>query len=237
MLLNRAEKLNDRIEQYVKVENAARDAKPFETRAQQFSKTAKEIRDLQTVLMALKEVGVTIDFRPSNGVDLAEKASQLRIRLAEDPAAIHDPPFDLKHEFVDRLNAIARTGLQNATSAWSDFVLKRTNLESEETLDVLSALPQMKENIDRIRGDRNELVRLGEALPDDPKASLDKINALVEDLQTAWSKLDASDIPKEVIEFIRLSASQGAPLSALKRSVVDWFTERGLTDSFRVRLR
>ena len=237
MLIDRAKKLNYRIEEFVKVKNAAQDALPFETRAQQFSDTAKKIRHLQTALAALKEIGVAIRFWPSNGTDLAEKASQLKIRLAEDPAAIHDPPFDLKHAFVDRLNAIANSGLESATSAWGDFVLKRAYLESEETLNVLAALPQLKAGVDRIRDDRSELVRLSEALPDDPKASLDRINDLVDELQASWSKLDASDIPQDAIEFIRLSASQGAPLSALKRSVIDWLTERGLADSFRIRLR
>lgn len=237
MLIERAKELNSQIEQYLKVTKAARDAMPFDTRARQFSEAATRIRGLRTALTALNDIGIATTFSPSNGTALAERASKLRTLLEEDPTAIHDPPFDLKHEFVDRLNAIASSGRKSATEAWGDYIRERANLESEETLKVLAALPQLKAGVNRIRRNRDELIRLSETLPDDAKTALDRVNVLVEELQSAWSTLDASDIPQDVIAFIRLSAAQGAPLSTLKPSVIAWLTERGLMDSFRVRLR
>ena len=236
MLLDRAGELDNRIEQFQKVKTAARDAQPFDTRARQLSKTADRIRNLQNALAALHDEGIPLQYRPANAPSLAEKASQLRILLAEDPTAIHDPPFDLRHEFIDRLNAIAQVGQETANSAWREHVLKHANLEAEGTLKVLATLPQLKAGVDRIRRNRDELVRLSEALPDNLKASLELVDVLVGKLWKSWEELDADDIPEEVISFIRLSAEEGAPLSALKENVVEWLTDRGLTASFRVRL-
>lgn len=237
MLLNRAKELRSRIDQFQKVKTAARDAQPFDTRARQFSDVGRRIHELRDAIAGMDDADIAVNFHLANGTSLAEKASQLRTQLAEDPTVIHDPPFDLKHEFVDRLLAIAEAGKATAAERWGSYIRERANLGSEETLKVLAALPQLKECVARIRKNRSELILLSETLPNDPKAVLAQVKGLVDEAQAEWSKLEANDIPQEVIAFIRQSASEGAPLATLKPSIVSWLNERGLTDSFRVRLR
>lgn len=237
MLLDRAKELRSKIDKFQKVKTAASNAQPFDTRARQFSDVGKRIHELRGVIASMDDADIAVNFQAANATALAEKASQLRAQLAEDPTVIHDPPFDLKHEFVDRLLAIAEAGRVTAAERWSSYIRERANLGSEETLKVLAALPQLKECVGRIRKNRSELILLSKTLPNDPKAVLAQVKGLVDEAQAEWSKLQANDIPQEVIAFIRQSASEGAPLATLKPSIVSWLNERGLTDSFRVRLR
>ncbi|WP_420566415.1 hypothetical protein [Thalassobaculum sp.] len=236
MLLERARKLSDQLKQFQKVKAAARDAQRFGTRARQFSEAARKIGALRGDLAALKKAGIAVAFQPANGSLLSTRASDLRARVAEDPSAIDHPPFDLKYEFVDRLNAIADSGRAAAIRAWREDVGEQAGTGSQEILNVLQELPQLRAGVTQIRELRKEIIGLSETLPEDPVAARARVRELAEQMQAAWGELDASDIPEEVIAFIRQAAARGAPLTNLTSNILNWLTARSLTDSFRIRL-
>src|SRR4051812_20952485 len=107
MLLERAVDLTAKIAQYQKLKGAADESEQFDTRATQFARVAERISCVRQGLEKLISAGVVVNFEPSDGAVYVAKAKTLRAALKANPAAINDPPFDLKHEFVDRLVGIA----------------------------------------------------------------------------------------------------------------------------------
>src|SRR5262245_1471142 len=102
MLLERAGALSSKISSYNKLKNAADEAEQFLTRATQFTTLSEKVARARATLTKLTKAGVENGFAANDGSVYATKARTLREAVHANPAAIKDPPFDLKHEFIDR---------------------------------------------------------------------------------------------------------------------------------------
>ncbi|HLZ78323.1 MAG TPA: hypothetical protein VKQ09_03195 [Sphingomonas sp.] len=238
MLLDRAAALATKLSDYQKLRGAADEATQFSTRATQFGAAADRVARASDGLAKLRAAGVPVEFAPSEGAALAEKARNLRAAIQEDPAVINDPPFDLKYAFTDRLLGVVAAAEQATTLAWKAYVATRADFGSEDVLAALSKVPQFAVGVAKIRACRAQIASLGETVPPDPAAAKARISALLAEHDAAWSDLSADDIPRNVIGFIRAAAAgDGAPLGALTPEVQDWLIRRELLAAFRIRLR
>ena len=237
MLLDRAATLATKINTYQKLKNTADEADLFGTRAKQFESASLLMAGLREMLTTLADAGVPVDFEPSDGLGFAEKARLLREAIKEDPAKVNDPPFDIKHAFTDRLNGIASAGHKAASAAWKAYVDKRAAFGADDVLSALGQVPQFRVSVARIRQIRIDVAAFGASLPADPKAAIASLNTLVEQHETAWKSLSATDIPPSVVAFIRAAASSDALLSAYTIEVQTWLEGHKLLDAFRIKLR
>lgn len=237
MLLDRATDLGAKITQYHKLKGAADEAEQFETRANQFGTISERIARTRSALGKLADAGVAINFVPSDGLGYAAKAKALRAAIQVNPAAINDPPFDLKNEFTDRLTAIASAAEKAMTDAWKAYVAKRADLGSNDVLSALAEVPQLRASVTKIRQCRSNIAALANSQPSDPQATVGRLDDLVADHDAAWAELSADDIPPSVISFIRAAANEGAQLTTYSDEVRTWLNSRNLLNSFRIRLR
>lgn len=237
MLLDRAATLATKINTYQKLKNTADEADLFGTRAKQFESVSLLIARLRETLSTLAEAGVSIDFEPNDGIGFAEKARLLREAIEEDPAKVNDPPFDIKHAFTDRLNGIASAGHKAASAAWKAYVDKRAAFGADDVLSALGQVPQFRVSVASIRQIRVDVAAFGASLPADPKAAIARLDTLVEQHETAWKSLAATDISPSVVSFIRAAASGNAMLSAYTSEVHAWLESHKLLDAFRIKLR
>jgi hypothetical protein len=141
MLLERATGLAAKITQYRELRSAADEAEQFETRAKQFAAISERLSRTLSALGKLADAGVTISFVPNDGAGYAAKAKALRAAIRDNPAAINDPPFDLKYEFTDRLTMIAGAAEKAMTEAWKAYVAKRGDFGSNFVLSALARSP------------------------------------------------------------------------------------------------
>jgi hypothetical protein len=59
----------------------------------------------------------------------------------------------------------------------------------------------------------------------------------MKDLRQAWDALAGGEIPKEVINFLRIAgSSQGADFDQLTPNVQKWFREHELEKTLRIRV-
>lgn len=237
MLLERAASLATKINTYQKLKNSAAEAEQFGTRAKQFEAVSQLMAGLRETLSALADVGIAVDFEPSDGMGYADKARTLREAIKEDPAKVNDPPFDIKHAFTDRLNGIASAGHKAASAAWRAYVDKRAAFGADDVLSALGQVPQFRGSVAKIRQIRGEVAGLGTSLPPDPKAAITSLNSLLTQHEAAWNTLAASDIPSSVVAFIRAAANSDALLSAYTSEVQAWLESRNLLGAFRIKLR
>jgi len=237
MLLERAAGLAANIAQYQKLRNTADEAEQFLTRANQLGALSEKVARTRAMLVALAQAGIVIDFKPNDGPGYAAKANKLRLAIKDDPAAINDPPFDIKNEFTDRISSIADVGEKAATEAWNAYVGRRADFGADDVLSALGQVPQFRTSVAKIRQIRASVAALGLALPNDPKAAVSQLGALVAEHESAWSALAAEDMPTSVVAFIRAAANEGALVAAYTDEVRTWLESRKLLDAFRIKLR
>jgi hypothetical protein len=154
-----------------------------------------------------------------------------------DLAKLNDPPFDIKYEFIDRLNGIASSGQKAASAAWKAYVDKHAAFGADDVLSALAQVPQFRTSVARIRQIRGDVAALGAGLPPDPKEAIAKLDALISEHEVAWTSLAASDIPPSVVAFIQAAANNDAMLSAYTPEVKSWLESRDLLGAFRIKLR
>ena len=237
MLLERATGLAAKIAKYQELAKAADQAEQFQTRANQFGGVAERITRARQALGEFVEAGVPVKFVPTEGAGYAAKAKALREAIKSNPATINDPPFDLKYEFIDRLNAIVAKANQAITDAWKAYVTRRGDFGSDDVLSALAAVPQFRKNVAKIRECRSDIATIGNSMPSDLQVTVRRLDALVAAHSAAWAELSAEDIPKNVISFVRAAANEGAPLATYTDEVRTWLESRNLLAAFRIRLR
>lgn len=237
MLLERAGALSSKISSFHKLKSTADEADQFLTRANQFAALSEKLARARATLAKLAEAGVETDFAVTEESGYAAKARTLREAIHASPSAINNPPFNLKHEFADRVLAIAVEGEKAALSAWQSYVAKRAEFGADDVLSALAKIPQFRPSIARISQIRTDVGRFGAMLPEDPKGAISKLNALLVEHEAAWRALAADDIPRSVVAFIRSAANSDALLSAYTQDVREWLESRNLHDAFRIKLR
>jgi hypothetical protein len=235
MLLDRADALASKIRSFQALKSAGEEAAGFATRARQFVNVSEKVAGLRAILTSLSTAGVTVDFLPSDGAGYASKARQLRELVTLDPTKIDTAPFNIKHEFLDRLTAMVTAGEKAAGKAWSDYVAKRAAFGADDVLGALAAVPQLRSNVLHIRQIRARVAAFGTDLPNDPKSTIATIDALVAEHEAAWEGLEASAVPASVVSFIREAANQGAQLADYTPEVKAWLESRDLLNAFRIK--
>lgn len=237
MLLDRAASLATKINAYQTLKNSASEAEQFGTRAKQLESAALLMAELRKTLSALANAGVPVDFEPSDASGYADKARTLREAIKADPAKVNDPPFDIKHDFAERLTGIASAGHKAASAAWKAYIDKRAAFGADEVLGALGQVPQFRVSVTKIQGIRGQVAAFGASLPADPETAIARLDTLVSQHEAAWNALAASDIPSSVVAFIRAAANSDALLSAYTSEVQTWLESRNLLGAFRIKLR
>lgn len=235
MLLERAAGLASKIGQYGKLKAAANEAELFRTRATQLGEAAALLTQARVALDRFRAAGVPVDFHPVNATELSERVETLRDLARDNPAALADPPFNLRHLFTDRLRHLAVAANGAVSDAWRAYVAANGPAAHNDILNALGELPQMRAGVNRIRGYRQQVTALAASLPPDPAAAVAQLKTLVAAHDAAWRELTADEVPPSVIHFLR-AAVTGAPVSALTSEVRTWLDARNLLGSFKIRI-
>lgn len=236
MLLERASSLSEKIDRYQKLKAAANAADLVRTRSEQVTQAAALIAQAREALRRFSSAGVKIEFFPANAGELCEKAKTLRAIASEDPARLANPPFNVSHEFLNRLKAIAASADGAIQEGWRRFVVENSPGGSDEVLDALVKLPQLRAGVLQIRQCRSQIAALAVASPADPERAIGDLRKLVAEHQAAWGQLTSDNLPDAVILFLRACAGEGALITALTAEVRDWLERRHLLGSLRIRI-
>lgn len=236
MLLERASGLAERIERYQKLKEAAKVASLVSTRATQIGAAAEHLTQARAALSRFAKAGINVQYAPAGALELTEKATRLRAIAAADPAGLADPSFNVAHEFTNRLKALADAANRSIEEAWRRFVAEHTPSGSDEVVEALGKLPQMRAGANRIRQCRQKVADLAATVPSDPAGAIEQLKRLSAEHGLAWAELTADSVPPSVLQFLRACAADGAPVTALTDEVRIWLESRDLIASFRIRI-
>lgn len=162
-----------------------------------------------------------------------EALRQWRLQLEADlPAALSGDAFTTLRTATER--AVEQIEAQ-AHTAWCAYLAQTSPDVDTELLEVLNADPQAAVTVERI-GVLSKIVRGFAELALPTAEEVDQYDAMVADLQSAWSMLDLSSLDDETVAFLRAANGEhGAALTALTPAVLAWLGERGLTDHYVIR--
>ena len=236
MLLERAAGLAGRIERYQKLKGVAKEAELVSTRAGQIEEVAALLSQARASLDKFSKAGIRCQYAPAGVQELTEKAKTLRAIAAENPAGLADPPFNVAHEFTNRLKGLAVAANKSIEEGWSRFVAENTPSGSDDVLEALGKLPQMRVGVTRIRLCRQKVTALAAKVPADPTSAIEQLQVLSAEHGSAWTELTADSVPPSVLQFLRACAADGAPVTTLTDEVRVWLDSRGLLGSFRIRI-
>jgi hypothetical protein len=236
MLLERAAGLAGRIERYQKLKGAAKEAELVGTRAGQIEEAAALLSQARVSLDKFSKAGIKFQYAPVSVQELTERATKLRAIAADNPAGLAEPPFNVAHEFTNRLKGLAVAANQSIEEGWKRFVAENTPGGSDDILEALGKLPQMRTGVTRIRQCRQKVSALAAAVPADPASAIEQLRVLSAEHGSAWAELTADSVPPSVLQFLRACAADGAPVTALTDEVRVWLESRGLIGSFRIRI-
>jgi len=236
MLLERASGLAEKIGHYQKLKAAANAADLVRTRAEQIGQAAAVLAQAREALLRFSAAGVKIDYFPANADELSEKARTLRAIATEAPAGLADPPFNVLHEFILRLRALATSADSAIREGWRRFAVENSPGGSNEVLDALVKLPQLRAGVIHIRQCRSKIAALADAPPADPARAIGELRELVAEHRAAWAQLTSDNLPDAVILFLRACGGEGALVTALTAEVRDWLETRNLLGSLRIRI-
>lgn len=237
MLLDQAKATAAKIADYERLQATVDEAKQFETRSKQFSETTAGLSRAKQVLESMRNAGIEVDFIPNESSSLIEKTKSLRTGIKTSPKTLLDPPFDLKFGFTDRILGIKVAAEATVLAAWAIYVRKNNEFGSDEVLDALSAVPQYRAAVVKIRSLRSQLLALESVIPSDPKMGISQVQSIVENYRKTWNEMTAEGIPGSVIAFLRACAAEGAPLNGLTEEVRGWLESRNLLQAFRIKIR
>jgi hypothetical protein len=236
LLLERAAGLAEKIERYQKLKAAANEAQLVSTRASQVQEAAALMAQARAALDRFSKAGISIQYFPANAEELTEKATTLRTIADQDPAGLANPPFNVTHEFTNRLKSLAIAANRSIEEGWRRFVAENGPSSSDEVLEALGKLPQMHAGVARIRQCRQKVVALASAVPADPAGAVEQLRSLAAEHGSAWAELAADSVPPSVLRFLRACAAEGAPVTTLTEEVRSWLEAREVLGSFRIRI-
>lgn len=235
MLLDRATGLADKIVRYQTLKSAAKQADMVRTRAEQVGPVATLVTQAGDALSRFEAAGIPVEFVPANAKELSEKAKTLREIASADPAMAH-LPFNFSHDFINRLKGIAAGVDAVLQERWRRFVSENSPSGSDEVLDALDKLPQLRAGVAQIRQCRQKINALASSPPSDPTRAVTQLAEIAAEHQAAWSALTTDNLPPAVILFLRACAGEGAPVASLTDEVRNWLEARNLLSSLRIRI-
>ena len=236
MLLERATGLAGKIDRYQKLKASANVADIVRTRTDQIGQAAALIAQAREAINRFSAAGVTINFSPANADELSAKARTLRAIADEAPVNLADPQLNIAHGFTNRLRGIANAADTAILEGWRCFIDANSPGGSDDVLDALGKLPQLRFGVTRIRLCRQKIADLAATPPIDPARAVDQLRQLVAEHRTAWTELTSDNIPEAVIKFLRACAGDGAQVTSLTLEVRNWLETRDLLGALRIRI-
>lgn len=235
MLLDRAAQLRADLRRHQELRAAGSQAQVFRSRASQFAPLARDLKAEVARSRGLRSSGIAVT-PPTARPQLRTRAEELLAKFRADPTALAQADETVRFEFVQGVRkAIEELRSQNQ-KAWEKTVAQRAEAPSEDVLRALETVPAYRTVVQRIRRALAGIAILQAEAPaaDAIPAVLASVGAGVREKDAALGELRGSDLPQEVLTFLRKSGQGGAALSDYTETVERWLEERDLLNSFRI---
>lgn len=163
---------------------------------------------------------------------LVSALQALRDTLRRDPGAVGQGTgfSQFKQAIVD-YNSSVRDA---AKVEWSCRKEKIQHAAPEAMLSFWETIPDLKNDVAKVRGFLAKLEQKGDVLADPEK--LERLLAGATEIEPTLARLDGLDAPPAVKSFLKSARMSGARWGQITDEVRDWLEDHKLLESLRIRL-
>ena len=231
MLIDECTQLSKLAQDAADLKKYAADLGKFRDRQGKIEPLVQELCPLVTALRAFREKGLA-------NFDCSQKANVLLLEVA---TALDEFPKN-RGWLIEKFKS---TILQNKLStlkselegylkqAWADYKRQRIPNTNDELLGLLARIETFKPTVQTIQRLLNQLKVID--FPKDAQ-QFEQIDHAINNLSSAWSSLKSNEVPEAVLDFLRATATHGAPIELLTPEVRVWLAEQAITRFFHIRL-
>lgn len=238
-LLNRLSEIRNRVREYSQVKQIAEDRSQYEQIRDRIDPLAMRFRHIDAVRSELEARDVVIGQLEPRGEGVGVSIIQLREDFHQNPASLVDPApgaTQRRRQIISQIELVVDGWSGQLRSTWENYIKRKTpNLQSE-ILQVLARVPAFRDSIDTIERNLEVVLRMAQRLPQDV-TELTSAEHSADEVSNAWESLTGGEVDPEVVEFLRASGREGAPLRSLTEPVQTWLEEHNLIGAFVVTIR
>lgn len=237
MLLERAAELANGIKNYSLASELAKESTAFTTRANQLVGPVDDLLRLRKLAREFSESGVAIKFDLNSYQSVAEKAKELHAAFRSNPKSLLGSDESMRHQFLPGIRLLIQQYKSALEDGWRKKVDDQIEALPSDVLSALSTISKYQGQIQVIRNCDEAALRLRSALPADGQVAskISELNLAARQKEEAWKTLKGSELPDELLDFLKQAGAGGFSLAAFKPSIQQWLSERGLLSSFRIR--
>jgi hypothetical protein len=245
VITERATKLRELCKQYVEREQERRRREDYERLRDGLKEAAATLFPSYSACISLRELGAALlDPQPS------AQARQLKVQAAESLEKFAAAPSSLVGTdqfpipaFKRAASAVAKRMDEELLTAWVGHIKKEAPAVPEELVILFARIPGKREAASEVGRLAAEVDRFRDQLPRD-RHRLDAFRDLMARLAVALRNLfqgqnsgsNVTDMPAQVRDFIeKASTTNGAPIEAATREVIEWLRGAGIISAFVVR--
>ncbi len=237
MLLDRAIKLTIRAQEYELANELAMGAMAFSTRANQLEMPVSDLVQLRQLAAEFVDNGIGISFDNSIAQGVAKRAKELLDTFTADPKSLTEGDESFRLQFLPSIRSVSQQLKAALETGWQQRVDMELEALPQDVLAALETVSSYRANILTIRRCDEEAKRLRSTLPEIGAVAscLAVLAQTIKTKEQAWQALKGSELPDEVIDFLKLAGTHGFSLANLTFPITQWLSERGLLGSFRIR--
>lgn len=235
MLLDQAVQLKARLATHLDLKAAGKQEQVFRTRAGQLAPIADALSQKHRDWLALRAAGLVskpVAAKPQ----LRSVAKDLLERFKVDRAVLAEADDKIRFQLVAGVKSAADEFEADAREAWEAHMTARADFPNETILTALDAISTYRAAVKRIREASAEFERLRAQTPSaaDLSSVLARVEAVRASKDEALAAMQGTDLPADVLAFLRKTGQGGAALSDLTPGVRAWLESRNLLDAFRI---
>jgi hypothetical protein len=237
MLLERAAQLAIQVKQFNTTNELAQEAAAFATRVQQLAGPSDELLQLSKLAAEFAQNSITIPFDRALGLGVVQHAGKLLEAFTANPKSLTEGDEFFRHQFLPGIRKLSQTFRAALEEGWRQRVDRELDALPQDVLAALETVAKYRAQIQTIRRCDQEAKQSRLTLPllGTVAARLAALAQIIKVKEQCWQELKGSELPDEVIDFLKQAGTQGFSLADLTESIKQWLSERGLLGSFRIR--
>jgi len=234
-ILEKTKALNSQIKEIENLKKRSSQANKFEQLSNKLEQVKESFSSLEKPLDSMtkiEDIQIQKEFGPLEVLLEMVNDFKDRYKVDKNIALEPFPDKDLNHAFINPLDVLAKTVVENLQNAWETWANeKKPSGINEETLNVLSGAGI--EGVDKLRLNIKKIQYLSQNLPQDKKTP-NEIKKLGESIRDDWNDLEA---PPDVVSFLREAyGDSGASLNLFSDKVKKWLKGKGLIRNVKIKM-
>jgi hypothetical protein len=166
---------------------------------------------------------------------LASEFSKKRQAFMEDPASFAEPAV-LQNELEESIPVLCDHLKQKLIDAWRDYTVTGGLQIEEAVLNILDTLDAYHTTIQEVRRVQLALATLANTLPT-KKEQVENYDHLRLVLEAKWAGLQGSDLPTEILDFLRSLGAGSVELGRMTPAILVWLQKVNLVEQCYVSIK